>query len=160
MYKNILNNWLLFPSFVLELEPTGQVTEYTASIAYELQEEGEVPEKVDALKITLVAEGMSPKGEWCLEYIFINTVFIYGYEGSSNRIPFLLVSGAEPTEATAIFKYHRNTHVLTTDVQIPDFDIEAGVRLGITDDSTSGKGIMIEITHKNIPQVSLIGHAK
>lgn len=63
MYKNILNNWLLFPSFVLELEPTGQVTEYTASIAYELQEEGEVPEKVDALKITLVAEGMSPKGE-------------------------------------------------------------------------------------------------
>ena len=47
----------------MELEPTGQVTEYTATIAYELLTEGEVPEKVDTLKITLMAEGMSSEGE-------------------------------------------------------------------------------------------------
>ena len=71
-----------------------------------------------------------------------------------------MVSGAEPTEATALMKYNRNTNILTTDLQIPDCDIEVGVRLGTTDDSTNGKGIMIDITHNNIPQVSLIGHAK
>ncbi|KAJ8269867.1 hypothetical protein GJAV_G00107700 [Gymnothorax javanicus] len=115
---------LLEISVVIELVPTGQVTEYTAAISYQLLAEGEEPEKVDALKIALAAEG------------------------------------AEPMEATAVVKLNRNTHVLTTDVHIPDLDISGGLRLGVSDDSTNGKAIMIDITHNNIPQVSLIGRAK
>uniref|UniRef100_A0A3Q3G119 Vitellogenin domain-containing protein n=1 Tax=Labrus bergylta TaxID=56723 RepID=A0A3Q3G119_9LABR len=45
--------------FAIELHPTGEVTEYTATIAYELLREGEEGrQKVDSLKFVLRAEGM------------------------------------------------------------------------------------------------------
>lgn len=50
---------LLFHSFVLGIQPTGDITEYTATIAYELLNEGkEGRQKVDSLKMILQAEGM------------------------------------------------------------------------------------------------------
>lgn len=55
-------------------------------------------------------------------------------------------------------KYNRNRNILTTNVQIPDYDVEAGIRIGLTE--TNGKSITIDITNKNIPQLSLIGRAK
>lgn len=68
--------------------------------------------------------------------------------------------GAEPTEASATMKYNRNRNIITTQVQIPDFDVEAGVKLGMTDSRAKGKSIILEITNKNVPQISLIGRAK
>lgn len=52
-------NWLIYENrFVLELQPTGDITEYTASIAYELLGEGEQGrQKVDSVKFLLRAEG-------------------------------------------------------------------------------------------------------
>uniref|UniRef100_A0A673C917 Apolipoprotein Bb, tandem duplicate 2 n=1 Tax=Sphaeramia orbicularis TaxID=375764 RepID=A0A673C917_9TELE len=45
--------------FAVELHPTGEVTEYTATVAYELLREGEEGrQKVDAFKFILRAEGM------------------------------------------------------------------------------------------------------
>ncbi|KAM9778214.1 apolipoprotein Bb, tandem duplicate 1 [Syngnathus typhle] len=109
-------------NFALELHPTGDVTEYTATLAYELLMEGD---EVDSVKFALRAEG------------------------------------AEPTEARAIVKYNRKKHVLTTDIQIPDYDVEAGLRLGVVDVDTKGKGtIYLDLLNKNIPQLSLIGRAK
>ncbi|KAG7460569.1 hypothetical protein MATL_G00200170 [Megalops atlanticus] len=111
--------------FALELQPTGEVTEYTAAITYELLKEGkDGRQKVDTLKMILKTEG------------------------------------ADPSEATATLKYNRNRNTLSTDIQIPDYDVEAGIRLGVTDSSTKGKKITFDITNKNIPQLSLVGRAK
>ncbi|KAJ7988062.1 hypothetical protein DPEC_G00319740 [Dallia pectoralis] len=111
--------------FGINIEPTGEVSEYTAAFAYELRSEGkDGRQKVDTVKMILRAEG------------------------------------AKPVEATATAKYNRNRNVLTTNVQIPDYDVEAGVRVGLTDSRANGKSITIDITNKNIPQLSLIGRAK
>ena len=60
-------------------------------------------------------------------------------------------------------KYNRRRNVITADIQIPDYDVEAGLRLGAVDGKTKGKGthsISIDIINKNIPQLSLVGRAK
>ncbi|XP_067098265.1 apolipoprotein B-100-like [Osmerus mordax] len=112
----------------VELHPTGDVSEYSATVTYELLMEGEEGnQKVDTVKMVLKAEG------------------------------------AEPTEATATLKYNRRKHVITTDIQIPNYDLEVGLRLGIVDENTKGKGthsISIDLINKNIPQLSLVGRAK
>ncbi|XP_010876759.2 apolipoprotein B-100 [Esox lucius] len=111
--------------FAVNIEPTGEVSEYTATFTYELRSEGkEGRQKVDTAKMILRAEG------------------------------------AKATEATATMKYNRNRNVLTTNVQIPDYDVEAGIRVGLTDSRANGKSIAIDITNKNVPQLSLIGRAK
>ncbi|TDH00513.1 hypothetical protein EPR50_G00189240 [Perca flavescens] len=113
--------------FAVELHPTGEVTEYTATVAYELLKEGEEGrQKVDSLKFVLRAEGSAP------------------------------------TEARAIMKYNRRKNVITADIQIPDYDVEAGLRLGVVDGNTKGKGthsISLDFINKNIPQLSLVGRA-
>uniref|UniRef100_UPI0037E87793 apolipoprotein Bb, tandem duplicate 1 n=1 Tax=Semicossyphus pulcher TaxID=241346 RepID=UPI0037E87793 len=111
----------------VELHPTGEVTEYTATIAYELLREGEEGrQKVDTVAFVLRAEG------------------------------------AEPTEARAMMKYNRRKNVVTADIQIPDYDVEVGIRLGVVDANTKGKGthsISLDLINKNIPQLSLVGRA-
>lgn len=57
-------------------------------------------------------------------------------------------------------RYNRNRNVLTTQVQVPDFDVEAGVKVGMTDSASRGKSIIFELSNKNVPQLSLIGRAK
>ncbi|XP_076613031.1 apolipoprotein B-100-like [Chaetodon auriga] len=113
--------------FAVELHPTGEITEYTATVAYELLKEGEEGrQKVDSVKFILRAEGV------------------------------------EPTEARAIMKYNRRKNVITADIQIPDYDVEAGLRLGVVDGNTKGKGthsISLDFINKNIPQLSLVGRA-
>ncbi|CAB1445167.1 unnamed protein product [Pleuronectes platessa] len=111
--------------FNVDIKPTKEVSEYTATIAYNLLSEGEDGhQEVDSLKMTLRAEG------------------------------------DQPTEATATMKYNRNRNVFTTEVQIPDFDVEAGVKVSMADSSAEGKSMILEISNKNVPQLSLIGRAK
>ncbi|KAM8832925.1 apolipoprotein B-100-like [Spinachia spinachia] len=111
--------------FAIDIEPSKDVSEYTATIAYKLLSEGkEGQHKVDSLKLALRAEG------------------------------------SQATEATATMKYNRNRNVFTTQVQVPDFDVEAGVKIGMTDNSAKGKSITLEITNQNVPKLSLIGRAK
>lgn len=60
-------------------------------------------------------------------------------------------------------KYNRRKNVITADIQIPDYDVEAGVRLGVVDGNTKSKGthsISLDFLNKNIPQLSLVGRAK
>ena len=53
---------LILPRLSVELHPTGEVSEYSATIAYELLMEGEEGnQKVDAVKMVLRAEGKTFK---------------------------------------------------------------------------------------------------
>lgn len=66
-------------------------------------------------------------------------------------------------EARATVKYNRRKNVLTTDIQIPDYDVMAGFRLGVSDGSAKSKGtygITLDLLNKNVPQLSLLGRAK
>ncbi|XP_064159415.1 apolipoprotein B-100 isoform X1 [Anguilla rostrata] len=114
--------------FAVELQPTGEVTEYTATVAYAVLKEGkEGRQKVDTVQLTLRAEGTSP------------------------------------TEATATLKYDRKRSVFSADVQIPDHDVEVGLKLTATDSTLKGKNtraLTFDVTNKNIPQLSLVGRAR
>lgn len=75
----------------------------------------------------------------------------------------MLILGDEPTEATASLKYNRNRNTVVADIVIPDYDIEAGIKLSITDSDARGKkmhGIVVDVTNRNIPQLTLVGHTR
>ncbi|XP_070776697.1 apolipoprotein B-100 [Enoplosus armatus] len=114
--------------FAVEIQPTGQVSEYTATISDETLREGKKGRhKVETLKLTLKAEG------------------------------------DDSTEATASLKYNRNKNILTAEVVIPDYDVEAGIKLAVTDSDAKGKkmqGITIDVTNRNIPQLTLVGRTR
>ncbi len=60
-------------------------------------------------------------------------------------------------------KYNHNKNILTTEVVIPDYDVEAGIKLAVTDSDAKGKkmqGIAIDVTNRNIPQLTLIGRTR
>ncbi|XP_044022340.1 apolipoprotein B-100 isoform X2 [Siniperca chuatsi] len=111
--------------FAVEIQPTGGVSEYTATITDEMLREGKKGRhKIQSLKLTLKAEG------------------------------------DDSTEATASLKYNRNKNILTTEVVIPDYDVEAGIKLAVTDSDAKGKkmqGITIDVTNRNIPHLTLVG---
>uniref|UniRef100_UPI0009B37BFE apolipoprotein B-100 n=1 Tax=Monopterus albus TaxID=43700 RepID=UPI0009B37BFE len=65
------------------------------------------------------------------------------------------------TEATASLKYNRNKNIFTTEVVIPDYDVEAGIKLAVR--NAKGKkmhDVTIDVTNKNIPQLTLVGHTR
>uniref|UniRef100_A0A8B9KDJ3 Apolipoprotein Ba n=1 Tax=Astyanax mexicanus TaxID=7994 RepID=A0A8B9KDJ3_ASTMX len=113
--------------FAVELQPTGDVTEYTATLAYELLREGkEGRHKVDSLMFSLKAEGPTP------------------------------------TTATTALKYNRNKNSFTSELQIPDFDVEAAVKVEVTDVTRKGKkirGISVDVTNKKNLYLSLVGRS-
>ncbi|XP_067336433.1 apolipoprotein B-100 [Channa argus] len=114
--------------FALEIQPTGEVSEYTATITEETLREGKRGHhKIESLKLTLKAEG------------------------------------DDSSEATATLKYNRNKKFFTTEVVIPDYDLEAGIKLSVTDIDAKGKkvhGITIDVTNRNVPQLTIAGHTK
>ncbi|KAM6917506.1 apolipoprotein B-100 isoform 1-T1 [Lycodopsis pacificus] len=114
--------------FAVEIQPTREVSEYTATITNEVLREGKKGRhKVNSLKLTLRAEG---------------------YDSS---------------EVTASLKYNHNKNTVTTEVVIPDYDVKAGIKLAVTDGEAKGKrmrGITVDVTNKNIPQLTLVGHTR
>uniref|UniRef100_A0A3B4XVK3 Apolipoprotein B n=1 Tax=Seriola lalandi dorsalis TaxID=1841481 RepID=A0A3B4XVK3_SERLL len=114
--------------FAVEIQPTGEISEYTATITDETLREGKKGRhKVQSLKLTLKAEGDNS------------------------------------TEATASLKYNHNKNIFTAEVAIPDYDVEAGIKLALTDSDAKGKkmrGITIDVTNRNIPQLSLVGRTR
>ncbi|XP_053192306.1 apolipoprotein B-100 [Scomber japonicus] len=116
-------------TFAVEIQPTGEISEYTATISTETLREGkDSRRKAESLKLTLKAEG------------------------------------DDSTEATVSLKYNPNKNILTTEVVIPDYDVEAGIKMAVTDknDATGMRmrGITIDITNKNIPQLTLVGRTR
>lgn len=75
----------------------------------------------------------------------------------------MLVIGEEEIEASASLKYNRNKHLVFADVVVPDYNIEAGIKLAMTDSDVKGKkmrGIVIDVTNRNIPQLTLVGRTR
>uniref|UniRef100_UPI00398E5416 apolipoprotein B-100 n=1 Tax=Pristiophorus japonicus TaxID=55135 RepID=UPI00398E5416 len=110
--------------FVVEIQPTGTVKDYSASVTFQSQ-----------------------KIEEDLEH---SLKFAVQVEGTDN------------TEATAEIKYNTNKHVFTGDVQIPKFDVELGMKLGVEDKSALEKTsyiVRFDITNKDVPEVTLTGRA-
>lgn len=71
--------------------------------------------------------------------------------------------GDDSTEATASLEYNRNRKILTADVVIPDYNVEAGIKLAVTDSDVKGKkmhGITIDVTNRNVPQLTLVGRTR
>nr|XP_020043134.1 apolipoprotein B-100 [Castor canadensis] len=109
--------------YELELQPTGEVEQYSASTTYELQRQEKA--LVDTLKFVIQAEGV------------------------------------KQTEATMMFKYNRRSKTLSSEIQIPDFDVDLGTILRISDDSTQDKKsykLTMDIQNKKITEVAFTGH--
>ncbi|XP_006835311.1 PREDICTED: apolipoprotein B-100 [Chrysochloris asiatica] len=109
--------------FELELRPTGEVEQYSASATYELQKEGRA--LVDTLTFVTQAEGVAQ------------------------------------SEATMMFKYNRQSMTLSSEIQIPHFDVDLGTVLKISDESVTEKKsykLTLDIQNKKITEVTLTGH--
>lgn len=53
--------------------------------------------------------------------------------------------------------------MVVADVVLPDYDIEAGIKLALTDSDAKGKkmrGIVIDVTNRNVPQLTLVGRTR
>lgn len=60
-------------------------------------------------------------------------------------------------------KYNRQTMTLTSETQIPDFDIDLGTVLKVTDESAEEKTsykLTIDIQNKKITEVAFTGHIR
>ncbi|XP_005400416.1 PREDICTED: apolipoprotein B-100 isoform X2 [Chinchilla lanigera] len=109
--------------YELELKPTGEVEQYSASATYELQREDKA--LVDRLKFVIQAEGV------------------------------------KQTEAALMFKYNRRSRTLSSEMQIPDFDVNLGTILRVSDESSKDKKsykLNLDIQNKKITEVAFTGH--
>ncbi|XP_055481973.1 apolipoprotein B-100 [Psammomys obesus] len=109
--------------YELELKPTGEVEQYSASATYELQREDK--SLVDTLKFLVQAEGV------------------------------------QQSEATAMFKYNRRSKTLSSEVLIPEFDVNFGTILRVNDESAKDKNaykLILDIQNKKITEISFVGH--
>ncbi|XP_063186625.1 apolipoprotein B-100 [Chroicocephalus ridibundus] len=71
--------------------------------------------------------------------------------------------GVEQHEATLTFRYNRDRKILTSDVHIPDIDVDFGTNFRITDESISGKKaytFVLDFNNKKISEVTLTGQIR
>ncbi|XP_034515741.1 apolipoprotein B-100 [Ailuropoda melanoleuca] len=69
--------------------------------------------------------------------------------------------GAKQTEATMMFKYNRQSMTLSSEIQIPDFDVDLGTILRVSDESAMEKKsykLTLDLQNKKITEVTLTGH--
>ncbi|XP_072506046.1 apolipoprotein B-100 isoform X2 [Notamacropus eugenii] len=111
--------------FELELQPTGDVEEYTASVNYELQGQGK--DLVDQLRFAVQAEGQ------------------------------------KPSEATVTLRYHRGHMALTSDLQVPDLDVDLGASLRVRDQSDEENvfySLIMDVQNSKITEATVISHVR
>lgn len=61
------------------------------------------------------------------------------------------------------FRYNRDRKILTSDVHIPDIDVDFGTNFRITDESISGKKaytFILDFNNKKISEVTLTGQIR
>ncbi|NWY60829.1 APOB protein, partial [Chionis minor] len=71
--------------------------------------------------------------------------------------------GVKQHEATLTFRYNRDRKILTSDVHIPDVDVDFGTNFRITDESVSGKKaytFVLDFNNKKISEVTLTGQIR
>ncbi|GAB1297285.1 Apolipoprotein B-100 [Apodemus speciosus] len=129
--------------YELELRPTGEVEQYSASATYELLKEDR--SLVDTLKFLVQAEGRKEDED----------------DGNSKENNGGIFTGVQQSEATAVFKYNRRSRTLSSEVLIPVFDVNFGTILRVNDESAEDKNtykLILDIQNQKITEVSLVGH--
>ncbi|KAI5610950.1 apolipoprotein Bb, tandem duplicate 1 isoform X1 [Silurus asotus] len=107
-----------FSKFALELQPTVDVSEYTATISY-------------------------------------------AHEENTEKVTFDVKAEGTTFGATSKIMFNRQEYTASAELQIPDYDIMAGINIA-ADPNTKDKGthsIQIDFINKKIPQATLIGLA-
>ncbi|OCT79025.1 hypothetical protein XELAEV_18030121mg [Xenopus laevis] len=108
--------------FELEIQPTGEVEEYSVTANYNLnREDGDM---VDTFILSAQAEG------------------------------------SRPCDAKLVMKYNRNKVILTSDVLIPNSDVNFGASMKINDESTELKksyAVILDVHNQQVPEVTLTG---
>lgn len=62
-----------------------------------------------------------------------------------------------------MFRYNRQKTTLSSEIQIPDFDVDLGTILRLNDESAEGQSsykLTLDIQNKKITEVTLIGHLR
>lgn len=81
----------------------------------------------------------------------------------ANNQSTLYFPGVKQHEATLTFRYNRDRTILTSDVHIPDVDVDFGANFRITDDSIPGKKaytFVLDFNNKKISEVTLTGQIR
>uniref|UniRef100_A0A8C1M594 Apolipoprotein Bb, tandem duplicate 1 n=2 Tax=Cyprinus carpio TaxID=7962 RepID=A0A8C1M594_CYPCA len=87
----------------------------------------------------------------------------YVYEDKVDTVTFGLKAEGTSFEGTAKLMFDRQKYSASADLQIPDYDLEAGIRVHSVDRSTQSRAtnsIQIDFINKNIPEASLVALAK
>ncbi|XP_073709018.1 apolipoprotein Bb, tandem duplicate 1 [Garra rufa] len=87
----------------------------------------------------------------------------YVYEDKVDELTFGLKAEGTSFEGTAKLMFNRQKYSVSADFQIPDYDLEAGIRVHSVDRSTESKAthsVQIDFINKNIPEASLVALAK
>ncbi|XP_063771383.1 LOW QUALITY PROTEIN: apolipoprotein B-100 [Pseudophryne corroboree] len=108
--------------FELEIQPTGEVQEYSLTANYNLNREGS--DQVATLKVSAQAEG------------------------------------AKSPEASLTVKYNRNKFILTSDVEIPEANVNFGASLRLNDESSDFRrsfALVAELSNQQISEATLTG---
>ncbi|XP_048062834.1 apolipoprotein B-100-like [Megalobrama amblycephala] len=87
----------------------------------------------------------------------------YVYENKVDTVTFGLKAEGISFEGTAKLMFDRQKYSVSADLQIPDYDLEAGIRVHAVDRETQSKAthsIQIDFINKNIPEASLVALAK
>ncbi|XP_048209343.1 apolipoprotein B-100 [Perognathus longimembris pacificus] len=83
-------------------------------------------------------------------------------KGLVDTLKFVMqTEGVKQTEAVMLFKYNRRSRTLSSEVQIPDFDVDLGTILRVSDESAEDKKsykLTLDIQNKKITEVALTGH--
>ncbi|XP_067240096.1 apolipoprotein B-100-like [Chanodichthys erythropterus] len=87
----------------------------------------------------------------------------YVYENKVDTVSFGLKAEGISFEGTAKLMFDRQKYSVSADLQIPDYDLEAGIRVHAVDRETESKAthsIQIDFINKDIPEASLVALAK
>ncbi|NWJ03200.1 APOB protein, partial [Crypturellus undulatus] len=75
----------------------------------------------------------------------------------------LQAEGVKQHEATLTFRYNRDRRILTSDVRVPDIDVDFGTNFRITDESVSGKKaytLILDLLNKRVSEATLTGQIR
>ncbi|XP_067273720.1 apolipoprotein B-100-like [Pseudorasbora parva] len=87
----------------------------------------------------------------------------YVYENKVDTVSFGLKAEGISFEGTAKLMFNRQKYSVSAELQIPDYDLEAGIRVHAAERTTQSKAthsIQLDFINKNIPEASLVALAK
>ncbi|XP_050993857.1 apolipoprotein Bb, tandem duplicate 1 [Labeo rohita] len=86
----------------------------------------------------------------------------YVYEDKVDRVTFGLKAEGTSFEGTANLMFNRQEYSVSADLQIPDYDLEAGIRVHSVDntESRATHSVQLDFINKKIPEASLVALAK